>query len=292
MWRSRSLSIQEYADFCARCDLSPALSPEFAVHCFQMIKETPRFVGIRDRFGELSAAFPALYGMVFPNALHKRAIAQRMKDVGDIGQPEQLFPILEDAPVLRLNLLSPMTSPLLSGRVRGFRGWSLRKMAIAKTRKHKKLTIRSKAFIAEGGEAHFSDEMSAREFADLYLELHCQRWGYEVSDLRPVKEQIVKLYGSVHGLVLTSKGEPVAAQLCFKRTGPRIHYVDFINSGVVKAADNNQSIGSVMMLLSLRRAEQEAAQVGRTLRYSFGFAYSEAGYKSVWAEPESTFVGL
>jgi hypothetical protein len=252
----------------------------------------PRFVGLRDRHGSLVGAFPSLYRMVFPTVLHKRLLGKRAAKLGDFGQPESLFPVLPEAGTLALNHLSPMTSSLLAGRVRTLTKKSLRRVAIAKDRKHKKLSARARAFTQEGGQAHFVEDVPRQEFADAYLDLHCKRWGKALSDVVDVREQILALYPHLHGVLLTMKGVPVAAQLCCRHAGTKLYYVDFINSGVQRTEDNTISYGSVMMLLSLRRAEEQAKARGVPLRFSFGFSYSDGDYKSVWADPEPTFIGV
>src|SRR5262249_2300523 len=112
------------------------------------------------------------------------------------------------------------------------------------------------------------------------------------SQLLPVREQILALHPYLHGVLLTIRGTPVAAQLCWRHVGPGLYYVDFINSGVERTDDNTISHGSVMMLLSLRRAEEQARALGCQLRFSFGYLLGDSAYKAVWADPEPTFVGI
>jgi len=292
MWRNRSVSFNEYADLCARSPISAAYAPEVVQYYFSRLGVRPQFVGLRDRSGALVGAFPSLYRMVFPSALHKRLLGKRAARLGDFGQPEALFPVLPDARGLALNHFSPTTSALLTGRVRSITRKSLRRMAIAKERKHKKLSARARAFAQEGGSAHFIEELSPRDFADAYLNLYCKRWGYSVSDVGDVREQILALHAHLHGTLLMMKGEPVAAQLCCRHVNEHLYYVDFINAGVQKTDDNTISFGSIMMLLSLRRAEEQAKARGVSLRFSFGFSYSDSDYKAVWADPEPTFIGI
>jgi hypothetical protein len=292
MWRNRDLTIEQYSDLCARSPIGAAFAPEVVLYYFSRIGVRPRLVGLHDRSGALVGAFPSLYRMVFPSAMHKRLLGKRAMKLGDFGQPEALFPVLPEARGLALNHLSPVTSPLLAGRIRSVTQRSLRRMAIAKERKHKKLSARARAFAQEGGTAHFIEDVPAREFADIYLDLFCRRWNYPVSDYIDVREQIVALHAHLHGTLLMMKGEPVAAQLCCRHANAQLHYVDFINAGVQKTDDNAISFGSIMMLLSLRRAEEQAKARGVPLRFSFGFTYTDSDYKAVWADPEPTFIGI
>ena len=290
--RSGILSIDEYAGLCARTDLSPGFDPVFVEFYFGRIGEKPRIVGKFTRSGELVAAFPVLLRQVFPNSLHKRLLGRKAVRLGDIGQPESLFPVLPSATQVPLRHLSPTTSPILAGRIRGFNGASLRRVAIAKDRRHKKVTHRQKVFFESGGEAFFTNSMGPREFADIYIRLHSERWGYCADDLRFVRDQILGLYDGVFGVVLTHHGEPVAAQLCHIVVGASLLYVDFVNSGVKLTEDHDVSYGSIMMLTTLRRAEEKARSLGKSLRFSFGYFYGAGGYKSVWSDPEATYVGF
>src|SRR5262249_37372667 len=160
----------------------------------------PELAGIYDRYGTLVAAFPSLYRMVFPNEFHRRLLGRSAALLGDFGQPESLFPVLPGARKVTLGHVSPTTSPLLAARVSDIARRASRCIAIAKERPHKKLTARAQAFFADGGEAHFTDEVSPPEFAEAYLDLHSRRWGYPHSQLIPVREQILALHPYLHGV--------------------------------------------------------------------------------------------
>lgn len=292
MWRDRGLSMDEYAELCTQTDVSVAYAPEFVEYSFARLGIKPKLVARRDKYGSLIAAFPSLYRMVFPNAAHQWLLGKRYHQLGDIGRPESLFPVLctNKAPLFGLGgHFSPTTSVLLQGRVAPFGSKTLRSVSIAKKSDHKRLSAKAKAFFANGGEVHYSESMSPNEFADIYLDLHCKRWNYDIQDQVHVKAKILALYDHVDGVVITSDKVPVAAQLCYKHTGRNIHYVDFINCGVVKE-DSKTSFGSIMLLMSVRRAEDKAAELGKVLRYSFGF--NNGAYKDRWAVPVGTYVSL
>jgi hypothetical protein len=284
------ISLEEYETFCNRADVSPSYHPKFVQYYFSRLKIRPRLRGVYSG-GTLVAAFPTLFGHVFPTPIHKRLLGERFRKVGEIGQPETLFPVLDGAPRIGLNRVSATTSGLLLDKVRGLKDRSLKAMAIAIERRHKKLTIRQRDFFTAGGKALFTDQLAATDFADIYVRLHGLRWGVPVERLGGVRDQVIALYEHVFGLVLEVDGEPVAAQLCYKAVGPTLSYVDFINSGVKLQDDNKISYGSIMMLTCLRRAEQDAQTLGRRLRFSFGYYYGDQTYKSVWTQPQPTFIG-
>jgi hypothetical protein len=288
--RSSRISLTEYESLCARTNVAPNYQPRFAEYYFSRLGIRPKLIGIHDKHG-LVAAFPSLYGQVFPTSVHKRLLGQRFHRVGEMGQPESLFPVLDGGAPIALNRFSPTTSGLLRERVRGIRGRSLTAMAIAIERSHKKLTKRQREFFDTGGKAYFTTEIDAKAFADVYLRLHSLRWGYPIETLTGVRDQILALYDHVFGVVLEVAGEPVAAQLCYQAVGATLLCVDFINSGVKLQDDNKISHGSIMMLTCLRRAEQNALALGKRLRFSFGYYYGDQTYKAVWTQPEPTFIG-
>jgi Mig-14 len=288
---TRRLSIDEYSELCRDADISPNYHPAFTEYYFSRLRMEPVIVGRYGRDGRLLAAFPSYLMQVFPNSAQKLLLRQFFANV-EIGQPEALFPVFSKDLGVWLHRLSPTTSCLLLGKVRSFRSRSLKAIAVARERRHKKLTLRQRSFFAEGGRAFFADQVDRADFADIYVRLHSRRWGYPKERLRGVKEQITMLYDHVFGVILEYRNEPVAVQLCYKCVGPTIMYVDFVNSGVKMAEGNVLSHGSVMMLTCLRKAEQEAAALGKQLRFSFGYYYGDNTYKAVWAEPQPTFVGI
>ncbi len=288
---TKRLSLDDYSTICQGADVSPNYQPAFVEYYFCRLGAKPTIVGRYDREGRLIAAFPSYLMQVFPNSAQKPLLRDFFRSV-EIGQPEALFPVFGDQFPVGLHRLSPTTSALLGGKVRSVAGRSLKAVAIARTRRHKKLTLRQRAFFEQGGRAVFTSEIDRRDFADTYVRLHSLRWGYPPEQLSGVREQIVALYPHVFGLILELNGEPVAVQLCYKSVGQDLFYVDFVNAGVRLEKDNTVSYGSVMMLTCLRRAEAEAAACSKRLRFSFGYYYGDHTYKAVWAQPEATFVGF
>lgn len=290
---STKISLDRYREICSESDISPNYHPDFVDFYFSQLGERCKIIGRFDDQGRLIAAYPVLFGQVFPNSLHKRLLGQGSKRLGDIGQPEALFPVGTFQKKISLNYFSPITSPILKDKIRAFGKFSLKGMAIAKERKHKKLTHRKKIFLQSGGSVYFTDSIDRNDFAEIFIKLHCTRWGYSPYDLRYVREQITKLYNNIFGVILCKCDEPIAAQLCYKSVGRTLFYVDFINSGVkIEKNDNETSYGSIMMLLSLRKAEETSASIGKILRYSFGYYYGEQDYKAVWTEAEETLIGF
>lgn len=289
--RRAHITLDRYYDICMKADISPNYHPDFIDFYFTKLKKKPKIVGKFDRHGQLIAAYPVLFGQIFPNPLHKRLLNQKFKNLGDIGQPEILFPVLHSDKKLSLNCFSPVTSPILYSKVRRFRRYSLKSIAIAKKTKHKNATRSQRQLFNDGGKVYFSDQIEKKDFADIYIKLHCQRWSRSPNDFKSLRDQIFILYDHIQGSILTLNNEPIAAQLCFKMEGQRYYYVDFINIGV-KPHDKKQSFGSVIMLLSLRKAEEQAQSIGKHLRFSFGYYYGPQDYKNLWADHEPTFIGF
>jgi hypothetical protein len=287
MWRDRKLTLTAYADLCTQCDISVSAAPEFVAYHFSVLGLAPRLVPLRSN-GSLVGAFASLYKSTFPTNVHKRFLGKSFLKLGDIGQTETLFPLLPiDRPVA-LYHFSPTTSPLLAGRVRTWRQKSLISIGIAKSKVDKRTIALTERFVAGGGKIIASSEMSPKEFADIYLELHSKRWGYDPADLDAVRKKIIALYPHVYGTVLTNRDEPVAAQLCFRHIGRSIFYVDFTNAGVKH--EEGAYYGNILMYSCLRRAKLEAQSLNKTLRHTFGYPYEP--YKKIWAEFQPTFVGI
>jgi hypothetical protein len=293
--RSTHISLDQYYEICSETNISPNYHPSFVEFYFAQLGKKPKIIGRFNNQGQLIAAYPVLYGQIFPNTLHKRLLGKDSIKLGDIGQPEALFPIAELAPKISLNCFSPTTSPILSGLVRKLPHYSLKNIAIARNLEHRRLSREKrslKKFLKEGGKIYFTDELERREFADIYIRLHCDRWGYSVEDFRYIREQIIELYKHIFGSILVMDNEPVAVLLCYKVEGKTIYYIDAINMGA-KIAENKQlSYGSTMILMCLRKAEDISHSIRKELRFSFGYYYGTKNYKHLWTRPEKTFIGL
>ncbi|BBO72982.1 acetyltransferase [Desulfosarcina widdelii] len=289
--QNKNISLKQYYDFCLNADMSPNFHPNFVEFYYSQLKIKPQIIGRMNKNGQLIAAYPVLYRQIFPNSLHKKILGKKFNILGDIGQPEIFFPVLKNSTKISLNNLSPTTSPLLKNFLKRSINYSIKSIAIAKKTRHKNITREQKKLLQNGGKIYFTDEINKKDFVDIYIRLHCKRWGYMPDELRYVRKQIIKLYKHIHGGILLLKNEPLAAQLCFKNEGKNIFYVDFINLGV-KAHDKKQSYGSIMMLSTLRKSEHVAFYKGKKLRFSFGYYQGKNHYKSLWTNPEPTFIAF
>jgi hypothetical protein len=288
---SNSISLNEYYDFCRNSDISPNYHPDFIDFYFAKLSRKPKIIGHFDKTGRLIAAYPVLFKLLFPNTLHKIILKKEMAKLGDIGQPEALFPVVVKKKII-LKCFSPVTSPVMREKVRSLGNYSVKRVAIAKKAKHKSLTKAIKLFQAQGGEIFFTDTLHYSDFAEIYTKLINQNRGIPVEDLRNVREQILILYKYCHGCVLFKDKEPKAALLSWKFIGKTILYVQGVNY-VYKLSERKKTpFGNIVMLASLRNAEELALTVEKRLRYSFGYYYGPQDYKNRWAKPESTFIGV
>lgn len=285
------ISIEEYGVLCSNADLSPNYSPKFVEFYFDRLSKKPKIVGRFDREGRLFAAYPVLGRMVFPNSLHKKLLGKKAKLLGDIGQPETLLPVLHKRRPLFLGYLSPTTSGLLKGVVNGLAGLSIKKIAIAKETKHRTVLQAEKTFLNKGGKIVFTEELDKQDFIDVYCKLYSERWRYSMKDMCYVRSQIRELYTNVLGGIVFMNQEPMAVQLCYECQGKGLYYVDYISIGV-KEKNQKFSYGSIMMLAMLSKARAKARELGKQLRFSFGYYYGEKDYKKLWAAPEELFVGI
>jgi len=290
--KSSEISLNQYFDFCKNTDVSPNYHPSFVEFYFSQLKKKPKIIGRFDTHGRLIAAYPVLLGQIFPNTLHKTILREKHMKLGDIGQPEALFPVAQLIPKFSLHRFSPITSPILSEVIKSFGSYSLKSIAIGKKAKHRSAKKAQNNFFRDGGKIHSTEEIDRNDFADIYIRLHAQRWGYSIDHLRYVREQILKLYKYIDGVILIKNNDPLGALLCFQCEGESIYYVDAINMGVKSMDNKHSSYGSIMLLTSLRKAEETAYSLGKTLRYSYGYYYGEQDYKNLWANPEPTFIAF
>jgi hypothetical protein len=290
--QNKPISLNEYYDICLEADISPNYHPHFTEFYFSKLKKRPKIIGKYKKDGRLIAAYPVLFRQIFPNSLQKKLLNQKFKRLGDIGQPEALFPAIGCAKKTALNYLSPVTSPLMKNNVKSLGNYSIKNISIAKKRKHKRLTRTIKKFLAQGGEIFPSDSLDRNDFAQIYTNLFSQNREIPIEELRHVREQIKVLYQYCHGYIIISDKEPKAALLSWKVKGKKILYVQGINY-VYKTNDKKKiPYGNILMLSSLRKAEEHAETIGKCLRYSFGYCYGLHDYKNFWADPEPTFIGF
>ena len=290
MLRSRRLSLTEYSDFCANKDLSPALQPALTDYYFNQLGRKPAIIGRCDSDGRLVAAYPTLYGQVFPNVIHKRLLGKGAAKLGDFGQPETLIPLESTPAKISLNRLSPMTSALLKGRVREWPRRSLRSMAISRQKSGRNPRQAAGQFLRGGGVAHFTSELDRDDFADILVRLYSQRWNRHPDELRYVADQVRSVYEHVFGCVLVDQGEPAAVLMCHIAHGRTLDCIDAILTATKPAERKRMSYGSILYFMAATRAEEMAAAARRELRYSYGFISGPSDYKNLWANAEPTFI--
>jgi hypothetical protein len=70
-----------------------------------------------------------------------------------------------------------------------------------------------------------------------------------------------------------------------------MYYIDSINIGVKPHSKEDATYGSLLLLASLRHAEEIAKSLAKELRYSYGYYSGPKDYKTRWANSEISFVG-
>jgi hypothetical protein len=290
MMKSRHISLNEYSDFCVDKDISPTYSPALADYYFTQLGRKPQILGRFDSAGRLIAAYPTLFGQVFPNALHKRLLGEDVRKLGDFGQPEALIPVAAAAGRIALNRLSPITSPLLKGALRSLGQYSVRSVAIARAKTKSSMPQMVRAFFRGGGKAYFTQELDKEDFAEVRVRLYSRRWNRDPHDLRYVVDQIRALYEHVFGCVVEHEGEPAAVMMTFMASGRSICYFDAVLTATKPADNKRTSYGSVLYFTTANKAKEISQAAGKALRYSYGYMYGPRDYKHLWATPEPTFI--
>jgi hypothetical protein len=286
------ISLSDYRMLCNTTDISPNYHPDFLEYYSDRLGFRPKIIGCFHKKTGLFAAYPTLFSSVFPNPLHSRIMPKQMRALGDIGQPEILFPMSNFSPKVNLNCLSPVTSPLLHGSVRKYRDLSFRNIAIAKPPSSQRIRNAEKSLAVENGTLLSTWEMDPRDFASIYLTLHAERWGRSLESYADVAHQIISLYKHVYGGVLLFGGEPVAALFAFCVSCKNIQYIDAVSYGVKLKKTRRTSAGSILLINFITRAETLAKAKGKKLRFSLGYIYGNASYKNQWGNAEATFVAF
>jgi len=286
------ISLDQYRGLCADADISPNYHPDFVEYYFAQLHIPPKIIACIDKTGRLVAAYPVLFRSIFPNPIHKRLLPARMRRLGDIGQPEILFPIFPTGCIIHPYYLAPVASPLLRSTVGSVRNISLRKISIANKPSRQRIQKTERSLSIEHGTVLFTQDLRPEDFSETYITLHAERWGRSTQELVYVRQQILAMYKHVFGGILLFRDEPVAALLAFSVLGKNILYVDFVNSGVKIRKTSRASAGSILLLKCVSKAYELAYAAGRDLRFSLGYESGGESYKRLWGVPENTYVAF
>ena len=220
-------------------------------------------------------------------ALSKDVLKRRgKKGLFDLGNAELILPAAPDAQA-PLRHRARYLSTLNEGRFSGLKPQA-EQLAMARTpeelsKKFRYNQSRELRLLEEaGGVVRPVSEFSSQELAAIYCDLFLRRWGFVATGAERMAEVIELLRDWLIGSVIFLNDAPIAVQLVYRVESPEWISVEYVNGGV-DPETRAFSPGSVLSFLNTQSAWEQARDVGKPLRFSFGRADRE--YKDRWCNP-------
>jgi hypothetical protein len=211
---------------------------------------------------------------------------QGKKGLFDLGNAELILPAAPDAQA-PLRHRARYLSTLNEGRFSGLKPQA-EQLAMARTpeelsKKFRYNQRRELRLLEEaGGVVRPVSEFSSQELAAIYCDLFLRRWGFVATGAERMAEVIELLRDWLIGSVIFLNDAPIAVQLVYRVESPEWISVEYVNGGV-DPETRAFSPGSVLSFLNTQSAWEQARDVGKPLRFSFGRADRE--YKDRWCNP-------
>ena len=289
-WRERGWSVVDasvYSEAWQRFGGSVATHPQVVERLAGLADIPVRYLAW-ERGGELKASI-ATWGQDL--ALSKDVLKRHgKKGLFDLGNAELILPAAADAQV-PLRHRGRYVSALNEGR---FAGLKLQAEQLAMARSPEELSKkfrynqrRELRLLEEaGGVVRAVQEFSSAELAAIYCDLFLRRWGFPATGAERMAQVIELLREWLIGSVIFLNDAPIAIQLVYRVEAPEWVSVEYINGGV-DPETRAFSPGSVLSFLNTQSAWEQAREVGKPLRFSFGRADRE--YKDRWCNPVPVF---
>ncbi|MDR1063231.1 MAG: antimicrobial resistance protein Mig-14 [Azoarcus sp.] len=282
------IAAADYTDVWQRCGGSVATHPAFVERLSGLADIPMRYLGWR-RDDAFVAAIP-VWGRHL--ALSKAALKARgKKAIFDLGNAEVILPVVAGGEKIPLRhagrYLTARHQADFIGLKRQKEELSLLKTAEAFSSKFRYNQRRQlRLFMEAGGSVRPVSGFSPSELAAIYIDLFQRRWKFPAPGAATMAEVFALLHDWMRGSVLMLHGEPVAVQVLYRVESAQWVSVEYINGGIDPQAQD-YSPGSVLISVNVEAAQQDAAALGKALRYSFGRA--GPGYKNLWCLPEPVF---
>ncbi|OIN43639.1 GNAT family N-acetyltransferase [Pseudomonas azotoformans] len=285
-WRERGWSVVDapvYGDAWQRFGGSVATHPQVIERLAGLAEIPVRYLAW-EQGGELQACI-ATWGRDL--ALSKDVLKQRgKKGLFDLGNAELILPAAAGAKA-PLRQRARYLSVLNEGRFNGLKPQA-EQLAMARTpeelsKKFRYNQRRELRLLEEaGGVVRPVGEFSSQELASIYCDLFLRRWGFVATGAERMAEVIELLREWLIGSVIFLNDAPIAVQLVYRVESPEWISVEYVNGGV-DPETRAFSPGSVLSFLNTQSAWEQAREVGKPLRFSFGRADRE--YKDRWCNP-------
>lgn len=285
-WRERGWSVVDapaYHEAWQRFGGSVATHPDIIERLAGLAQIPVRYLAW-EQGGELNACI-ATWGRDL--ALSKDVLKRSgKKGLFDLGNAELILPAATDAQA-PLRQRARYLSTLNEGRFSGLKPQA-EQLAMARTpeelSKKFRYNQRRELRLLEdaGGVVRPVSEFSSTELAAIYCDLFLRRWGFVATGAERLAEVIELLREWLIGSVIFLNDAPIAIQLVYRVESPEWISVEYVNGGV-DPETRAFSPGSVLSFLNTQSAWEQAREVGKPLRFSFGRADRE--YKERWCNP-------
>ena len=285
-WRERGWAVVDastYAEAWHRYGGSVATHPLVVERLAQLADIPVRYLAWAPN-GEVQAAIPT-WGRDL--ALSKDVLKRNgKKGLFDLGNAELILPAAADTQA-PLRHRARYLSALNEGRFSGIR-LQAEQLAMARTpeelsKKFRYNQRRELRLLEEaGGVVRPVSDFSSGELAAIYCDLFQRRWGFPATGAERMAEVIELLRDLLIGSVIFLNDAPIAVQLVYRVESPEWISVEYVNGGV-DPETRAFSPGSVLSFLNTQSAWEQAREVGKPLRFSFGRADRE--YKDRWCNP-------
>ncbi|TFY84031.1 GNAT family N-acetyltransferase [Pseudomonas kairouanensis] len=289
-WRERGWSVVDapaYAEAWQRFGGSVATHPQVIERLAGLAQIPVRYLAW-EQAGELKACI-ATWGRDL--ALSKDVLKRSgKKGLFDLGNAEVILPAAADAQA-PLRQRARYLSMLNEGRFSGLKPQA-EQLAMARTpeelsKKFRYNQRRELRLLEEaGGVVRPVGEFSSAELARIYCDLFLRRWGFVATGAERLAEVIELMREWLIGSVIFLNDAPIAIQLVYRVESPEWISVEYVNGGV-DPETRAFSPGSVLSFLNTQSAWEQAREVGKPLRFSFGRADRE--YKDRWCNPVQVF---
>ena len=285
-WRERGWSVVDapaYHEAWQRFGGSVATHPDVIERLARLAQIPVRYLAW-EQAGELKACI-ATWGRDL--ALSKDVLKRSgKKGLFDLGNAELILPAAADAQA-PLRQRARYLSTLNEGRFSGLKPQA-EQLAMARTpedlsKKFRYNQRRELRLLEEaGGVVRPVSEFSSAQLAAIYCDLFLRRWGFVATGAERLAEVIELMREWLIGSVIFLNDAPIAIQLVYRVESPEWISVEYVNGGV-DPETRAFSPGSVLSFLNTQSAWEQAREVGKPLRFSFGRADRE--YKERWCNP-------
>jgi len=289
-WRERGwtpIDAPTYQTTWQRYGGSVATHPMVVERLAHLAQIPVRYLGW-EQDGELKAAV-ATWGRSL--ALSKDVLKSAgKKGLFDLGNAELILPVAADVQV-PVRHRGRYLSSLNEGRISTFKP-QVESLAMARTpeelsKKFRYNQRRELRLLEEaGGIVRPVTDFTSAELAHMYCDLFLRRWGFAATGAEHMAEVIELLRDLLIGSVVFLNDAPIAIQLVYRAESPQWISVEYVNGGV-DPETRDFSPGSVLSFINTQSAWEDARNLGKPLRFSFGRADRE--YKDRWCNPVPVF---